>query len=467
MGGLVDLFAIDRNDSFDPLKVPATNLGDTIPASFREATHTGTFSKEFGEQGKGHERGRIYEELSGGNSLVADAVESIQDAKLKARILETATNMGNLRGAPGTNTDLDAAVDAYIARIKTDAPFLFDSVKTNAEISVAVRDEANAAIDKSEEVHAGASGWASFGGRIIGGFAGGFTDPINLSTMPYGAAMSYGLAKTMLAEAAINVGTEVLAAYPTHKWYKELGREYGLDDFVVKAGISALVGAGFGALGKGFRSVGEARKSLIWKHVAEQLELDGRLNEASVANFEALRTYREHGAPSGVSMDNHLLLADRMETSLRTGEAFEYEDLVPDLNEKYRTRLSDEIQEKHRAALMDDKPVAPEFDPDKPKPPTVGDNAIDPHAPEIGREKQLAEIYKSEVWQKQRTAEFESIAKAEGFNGDKTVLVDGDRPVTLADGSQAKELSYTKIKEDFDAEDRVLSAIKHCLLGGA
>lgn len=80
-----------------------------------------------------------------------------------------------------------------------------------------------------------------FAAQLVGGIGAGFTDPVNLATMPVGAAARLGIIATMAVEATINGALEGAMTPARNRYLEAIGQE---DESIL---MNILVGAGFGA----------------------------------------------------------------------------------------------------------------------------------------------------------------------------------------------------------------------------
>ena len=88
-------------------------------------------------------------------------------------------------------------------------------------------------------------------GGLVGGFAAGFTDPLNLATIPLGAGPGMSVLKSLAVEAGANMAVEVATQPVVSKWQKELGKEYDFGEMASNVLMAGATGAGFTGVIKG------------------------------------------------------------------------------------------------------------------------------------------------------------------------------------------------------------------------
>lgn len=122
--------------------------------------------------------------------------------------------------------------DEFILEQRAKDPEKFKGVKTTGEMYDEIREQAN--MDNAEYANTmlRASGFAQTAGSFIGSAAGAMTDPINIATLPFGAARGAGILKTAFTEAGIAAGTEALIQPGVADWQRQLGNEYGLREML-------------------------------------------------------------------------------------------------------------------------------------------------------------------------------------------------------------------------------------------
>jgi hypothetical protein len=129
---------------------------------------------------------------------------------------------------------------------------------------------------------AGEQGFVSGAAAVAGGIAGGATDPLLLTTLPFGSPWSAGVLRFALTEAAIGAGTEAVGQAVLQPSRAIVGEEPSLGEAaanVAAAGVGAgiLDGAIRGA-GKGIAAL-RSRRARI--EAVEQALADGRITRTN------------------------------------------------------------------------------------------------------------------------------------------------------------------------------------------
>jgi ppGpp synthetase/RelA/SpoT-type nucleotidyltranferase len=135
---------------------------------------------------------------------------------------------------------------------------------SNEQILQSAVDKANKSMDENAAVMADTPDTLSrVFGQLAGGIGAGFTDPLNLATIPAGAgplkvAGSGGLAVARavgvaaLKDGALNAAVEAASIPQVSKWRNTMGREYGLEDSVTDVGTAFAGGAILRGAGEAF-----------------------------------------------------------------------------------------------------------------------------------------------------------------------------------------------------------------------
>lgn len=141
-------------------------------------------------------------------------------------------------------------------------------IRKAEEIEAATIDMAQVAqIEAERSMMRAESDLARYGGALTGGIGAMFLDPVNLVTLPVGAAAGTGILRAALIDGALNMAIEAAEAPFNAQWQNELGFKYGLSGAAADiatagvggAGLSALIRGGGKALG---RLTGESERAL-------------------------------------------------------------------------------------------------------------------------------------------------------------------------------------------------------------
>ncbi|MDI7862529.1 hypothetical protein MRS76_11210 [Rhizobiaceae bacterium n13] len=156
-------------------------------------------------------------------------------------------------------------------------------------------DIAREARGRSQALSERSTGWGSALGGFAGTAAGALTDPINLMTLPFGAARSAGIIRTVLTEAAVGSSSEALIQAGTFDRKQSLDPTFSAEDALFEIGAA---GAGAAVLGGGFKTIAN-----LWHRA--------RTNELPVATRDA----------GNVVMREAAVPASRFERSVRGDSA--------------------------------------------------------------------------------------------------------------------------------------------------
>jgi hypothetical protein len=149
------------------------------------------------------------------------------------------------------------------------------------------------------------TGWTPW---LIGSFGAGFTDPINIATLPFGGAGG-GLLRTAARDAVVNSLLSGVQQPLVASERKAQGRDYSMKDFAENMALAPVIGAGFGAVAHGAKVGGQAAAPLVGR------AYDGvasGLGNVVAANWDRLPTSLQdriwaHGRIGSASVDDWLL----------------------------------------------------------------------------------------------------------------------------------------------------------------
>lgn len=434
---------------------PAATFGDVASSTFWESIlAVSPISKSTGITMQANKSEDMYFGLTG-NHLIRDAIEA-QGPKYVPNFNIGSGGIAGLKYADiQTSDELKRITDEYITNRRNTEFEKFKDMKTSIELEDDAKREASLAIQTAAEKRAGASGFSSVTGTLAGGFAASIFDPINLATLPLGASAAHGIVKTMLLEAGANVLAEGLSAPAIASWQKEIGEEYGLEDFAMNAASAALFGAGFSGILKGAGKGFEMSKSYAFRLMAEHLDSQKKTDDAIAAQFVSRDFYVREAAPAGVDVDTHFRLVTEAETALKAGRTFDASEIAPDLDAKIKEGYVHETQQRLQKNLNDEAPPKELTKTAS----TVSDNATDNYKPEIGQEKLIAEMYDSPEFLARQSRDFEESVKNRGLKDDDVVLVDDGLP----DGRS--KMTIAQLRENLDKGRISQKALSFCAVG--
>lgn len=197
-----------------------------------------------------HDRDRLIKERFG----VKDPLDLVDTKEIDARY-SNPTAEGRIRALNEKQSLLDQHI---LAQRKSDERW--KDIRTKAEIEEFTLSARRSARQEAERVSQRASGFDRVAGSLVGGIGGAFTDPINLATLPLGAASGMGVLRAMGTEALVNAAIEAAETPIIVKWQRELGYKYGVGEAVLNIATAGAGGAAFTALvrgaGKGLQFAG-------------------------------------------------------------------------------------------------------------------------------------------------------------------------------------------------------------------
>jgi len=225
-------------------EVPSTDFFDVVSASFESTTDNyivGAGSRL--NSNFINERDGTYKKQTG-RDIYNDALNYVEDK-------ESAFNprTGTLNRDSQVMRD---AVDKLIIEKRNNGEFIDESISTYFEINEQAKNKARKSLESYNKISRGAADTtATTAAGLIGGIGATFLDPLNLATLPFGAAGSAGILKTILVEAGINAGIEAASQPFVAEWQREIGNEYGFSEMAENVAIAGLFGGSIGGLVKG------------------------------------------------------------------------------------------------------------------------------------------------------------------------------------------------------------------------
>jgi hypothetical protein len=189
------------------------------------------------------------------------------------------TNTGQ---APTTSLEDDtiSAWHSEVAAIRArhpDAPLL-----THDDLIGRVTEARKATRQARARAEGGETGFASGATAVAGGIAGGATDPLLLTTLPFGSPWSAGVLRFALTEAAIGAGTEAVGQAVLQPSRAIVGEEPSLSEAAANV---AAAGVGAGILGGAIRGAGKGIAALRSRRArietVEQALADGRITRTN------------------------------------------------------------------------------------------------------------------------------------------------------------------------------------------
>ena len=263
--------------------VPLTTLGDVVSESYDDfmlsrRTNADKYYLEGGpfSEGEYDKRTDVFKELSGGGSLIGEALAAAGKVDDKTRFSKVPYRQ--------LNDDWKKSVNDYITTLREQDPEKYKNIKTDDELLTQYTEAAKAQREKFEITVAGASPTVQTVGPIIGGIGASFFDPVNIATLPLGAASRSGMLLTMAAEAGINVAATAATIPEQIRLEKMIGREYTAKDALLELTTAGAFGAVFGGGSKFLSDVVDKRVNI------QQKVIDDLLNGGDVEGGTALKS---------------------------------------------------------------------------------------------------------------------------------------------------------------------------------
>lgn len=139
-------------------------------------------------------------------------------------------------------------------------PQLWGDVRTDLEMWQEIKRRAKFVESTQAQVSARAETAAGrYGGAILGGIAGAFTDPVNVATLPLGAVSGMRTLTAVGTEVLVNAAIEATQQPSYLAWQKELGNDVDINDAILNV---FTAGAGAGVLSGLVRGTGAAIKAV-------------------------------------------------------------------------------------------------------------------------------------------------------------------------------------------------------------
>jgi hypothetical protein len=359
------IFNERKNINF-PLEVapaPAATFTDVVTSSFKDRFLSElSVSKDLAIQDALDGRAKKYKELTG---------RSLQEDVYAGEPLDVQARAKRAGNPLYDSEEFKERADKYILNLRNQDPEKYAAVESGEEILNKVKENARNSRKASQKAAAGASNFNAVAGSIVGSMGAEFVDPVNLYTMPLGLAKGAGLIKTMLFEAGVNMGAEVLKQPEVIAWQKELGHEYGWGDAFENIALAGGAGAGFGMLAKGI-SDGLPRAFKTSSEVFEGMK--GKFKEwgapqkiLDILEHQSRLTHLENGNPfkDSPDLDNgrHAKALLEVDAAMREGRPIRTENLGIEAHEISKIessgKVTDSILAKERVSAIEDLKAKP------------------------------------------------------------------------------------------------------------
>lgn len=241
----------NTNIGFQPVQQAPSDFTDIVSKSFRSSRDNFvTTSKPRLVQEERDKRNAAFIELSGkdipSKPFQEPAVTSIRNGfdPQDIAILRQRHN--------------HEVAEEFIRETKIKEPEKYKDILLEDGVVEQARKRANASREAFQQASSRASSFDSIVGSLVGGLGGVATDPINIASLPFGAARGAGILRTVLTEAGINAGAELATQPAVAKWQKEIGQDYGFKEVIENVGFAALFGGTFAGVVKGAKPTATA-----------------------------------------------------------------------------------------------------------------------------------------------------------------------------------------------------------------
>jgi hypothetical protein len=231
-------------------------------------------------------------------------------------------------GADYITSELLKRADSLVNEGRIKEPNRWGDVKTNAEVEESARVKARMSRQAFDDVVSRNTNGLTKSLSIFGGaITGGFTDPLNLATLPLGAGAGRGIIKAAMIEGGLNATAEAAAVPFVKDWQQNLGYHYGFSEAVTDVGTAFVGGAALSSIIKGIvpatraagHYIGSASRAML-DRVASIDSLPQSVKNA--ASYMSRVAHIDEGAIPGTVKSDADLMAHR-EKLKETAEDFE------------------------------------------------------------------------------------------------------------------------------------------------
>lgn len=273
---------------------------------------------------------------SGVDELTAPMVEK-RKRPLEARIFGGTKDVEDRTAAKARSV----AFDDLIAKGRAEDPDQWRGIKTSQEIEAEIVRGALDAQETSGDITArsGTTGKvAHFAGQML---ASVLTDPINLMTLPFGAAGGTGVLRAVGTEALINAGIETAQIPFRKQWKDRLDQRYGLREAAADIALAGGGAAGLTALIRG----APHGVSFVLDRASKSKTLRAEERDAAqyMSRVEHIDEQNPFTNPTREEHWQHRELVERTQEAFRNYEQPDFSgirvDVFPDMVERASKRL--------------------------------------------------------------------------------------------------------------------------------
>lgn len=225
------------------------------------------------------------------------------------------------------NDEHQQLLDQWILKGRQENPALYGDVKTKAEAEEEARNKARLSKRQFEDVVSRRQPGVATTATVIGGsIAGGFTDPLNLLLLPFGAGAGRSIIKAAMIEGSLNLAAEAVSLPQVMSWQKELGHKYGFAEarndlataFVGGAALTAVLRSAGPALRAASDLTGSVSERVL-SRLAESERIPGSVRDA--ARYLSRVAHIDEAVPFHIKDEPELVV--HRQTVADTAGAFE------------------------------------------------------------------------------------------------------------------------------------------------
>ena len=311
-------------------EAPISTFTDAVRAGFDETSALSLVNSEsLYENIEFNRQESVYRSMTGGNSLYADAAMSIGNPE------DIYTQRKDGPALNRSNPKILKAVDDLIMKKREEDPEGFKNLLTRQEAKNAALEKRKQLVTDARKTMAGATGTSQFFGGLVGGMGAMFKDPIAVGSMMIGAGPTASIARTILVEASVNMGAEILTTPAKFESAKKIGVEYGskeaLRDIITAGSFGAVLGGAGRALSVRAEITAQRRAEqmqVLKERVQKEL---GHEEKAAVQVLEReveIESFNVASETDGaVSLKDHEASIKEVELAMQEGRAIDTDNI--------------------------------------------------------------------------------------------------------------------------------------------
>jgi hypothetical protein len=239
----------NTNIGFQPIQQPPSDFGEVASKSFRSFRDNYiSTSRQRLIQEQQDKRDALFEDISGERlePSMAKNFKPFEETRISIRSGLDPQDVAILKQRHDERFKEEAINEA-----KQREPEKYKDILSHNQVVEEARKRANASRQEFEAASTRTSSFDRIVGSLVGGLGATATDPINIASLPFGAARGASVLRTVLTEAGVNAGAELATQPFVANWQREVGQDYGFNEVVENVGFAALFGGSFAAVTKG------------------------------------------------------------------------------------------------------------------------------------------------------------------------------------------------------------------------